>query len=181
MFGKLSEAARLLAGNLPLIAAILLTVWLPGNLLLSYLAFFGPGPDSTVSVMRATMYIEGIFGPLYLGAMVYALWEIKQGRSVGYGEAIRVGIRNWGRLFAARFVASIQIMLGLIAFIIPGVVLAFTFRAAGRRGDHRRGGDERIAPTKHAVDRGYQAASAGHGGPVSVCVLACGGDDLQAR
>jgi hypothetical protein len=127
MFGNLSEAVRLLAGNFLLIGAIVLTVWLPGNLLLSYLAFFGPGPDNARMVMRGAMYMEGIFGPIYIGAMVYALWQIKQGQTVGYGEAIGVGIRNWGRLFGARLMAGLQIMIGLLLFVVPGVVLALRY------------------------------------------------------
>lgn len=127
MFGKLSEAVRLLAGNFLLIAAIVLTVWLPGNLLLGYIAFFAPGLDSARMVMRGAMYIEGIFGPIYIGAMVYALWQIKQGQAVRYGEAIGVGVRNWGRLFGARLVAGLQIVIGMLLFVIPGVVLALRY------------------------------------------------------
>ena len=127
MLEKMGEAVRLLLNNFRLISLIVLTVWLPGNLLLAYVTHFGSGPDSPTSAMRGAMYIEVIFGPIYVGALVFALWKIKQGQTVRYREAIHVGIKNWGRLFGARLVANLQITLGLIAFIIPGIVLALQY------------------------------------------------------
>ncbi len=127
MLRKTSEAIQLLVGNFPLLALVILTVWLPGNLLVNYLVFYVFDPDDVFRAARVGMWIEGIFGPIYLGAMIHALWQIKQGRPVGYGEAIGVGLRNWGRLFAARFVAGLLILLGLLLLIVPGVVLALRY------------------------------------------------------
>ncbi len=127
MFSKLGEAISLLIRHFGLIAAVVLTVWLPGNLLIGYINFFLPAPENELNAFRAAMFIEGIFGPIYIGAMIHALWQIKQEEAVGYGEALRVGFQNWGRLFAARFIAGIFILLGLIAFIVPGVVLTLRY------------------------------------------------------
>lgn len=127
MFRKLGEAIQLLACSFPLVAMLVLTVWLPGNFLINYIAFFAVDEESAFRVMQVAALIEGVFGPIYLGAMIYALWNIKSGRPVGYWEAIGVGFRNWGRLFAARFVAGLLIGIGLLAFIVPGVVLAIRY------------------------------------------------------
>jgi uncharacterized membrane protein len=59
--------------------------------------------------------------------MVYALWQIKQGQTVGYREAIVTGFKNWGPLLANRIVAGLFIALGLLAFIVPGVILALRY------------------------------------------------------
>jgi uncharacterized membrane protein len=69
------------------------------------------------------MWIEGIFGPIYIGAMIHALSELKQGYRPSYSRSMRVGLQNWGRLFVARLIAGLVVVLGLIAFIIPGIVL----------------------------------------------------------
>ena len=65
---------------------------------------------------------EGIFGPIYIGALVYALFNIKQNLKVSYKNAIEVGVKNWGRLWLARFMAGIIILLGFIALIILGII-----------------------------------------------------------
>jgi hypothetical protein len=125
MIAKFSEAFRLLWRHLALFTAIILTVWLPGNILLNYVAYYvkGSGDAGFTGSMKMTMWIEGIFGPIYIGALVYALFQIKSGRSVTYREAIAIGFKKWGSLFAARFVAGLFIGLGFLALLIPGIVL----------------------------------------------------------
>lgn len=127
MLGKFGEASRLLYTNLILFSAIVLTVWLPGNLLVNYLAYHVYTEDEVLGLMRSTMWIEGIFGPIYIAAMIHALWKLKNGQHPRYSEAMAVGFRSWGRLFAARFVAGLLIMLGFIAFIVPGIVLSVRY------------------------------------------------------
>lgn len=127
MFAKFSEAGRLLCANLTLFSSIILTVWLPGNLLVNYLLFNASSEEDIVGPMRTTMWIEGIFGPIYLGAMIHALSQIKQGQRPSYSEAMAVGFRNWGSLFAARLVAGLIIVLGFIALIIPGIILSVRY------------------------------------------------------
>ncbi len=62
MFTKLAEATRLLCTNLGLFSAIILTVWLPGNVLANYLAFYVYTDDEVSRMMRFTNIFEGIFG-----------------------------------------------------------------------------------------------------------------------
>ena len=126
MAKKFSEALSLLWNNLGLFTAIVLTVWLPGNILTNFVAY-NYAEDSVVGLMKLTMWIEGIFGPIYIGALVYALYHIKMGRRVTYGDAIGVGFKKWGSLFAARLVAGILIGLGFLALIVPGIILAVRY------------------------------------------------------
>jgi hypothetical protein len=126
MIAKFSEAFRLLGHHLGLFTAIILTVWLPGNILVDYVAHSVNG-SGTIGFMRMTMWVEGIFGPIYVGALVYALFQIKSGRTVTYKEAIAIGFKRWRSLFAARFVAGILMGLGFIALVIPGVILAVRY------------------------------------------------------
>lgn len=123
MLNKFTEAIDLLFSNSILLSSIILTVWLPGNLLVSYLTFNVFGQEEIFRQFRITMMFESIFGPIYVGAMIYALSRIKQGQRPTYSEAIVVGLRNWGKLFVAQLIAGILILLGLIVFIVPGIVL----------------------------------------------------------
>lgn len=122
MFRKLGEAVIILRRRWLLFSAIILTIWLPGNLLVSFLNYHVFPDEEGLKAIRATMWIEGIFGPVYIGAMVYALSRLKQGCDVTYKEAMTVGFKNWGRLFVARLCAGFVIALGLIALIVPGIV-----------------------------------------------------------
>ena len=123
MLRKFAEAIRLCGTNFVLIASIVLTVWLPGNLLGEYLVWYVPSDDDVMRYFRVESLIEGVFGPIYCGALVYALVQLKEGRRPTYFEAISVGRRNWGRLFSARFQAGIWIVFGLVLLVVPGIVL----------------------------------------------------------
>jgi hypothetical protein len=127
MIDKFREAIRLLSSNIGLFSLIVLTVWLPGNIIVNYFNYYVFYEEEFLGLMRFTMMIEGIFGPLYIGALIYALSRLKQDQTVKYSEAITVGFRNWGRLWWARFVAGLFISLGLIALIIPGILLAVRY------------------------------------------------------
>lgn len=68
MIDRFSEAVHLLARHLALFAAIVLTVWLPGNLVLNFVAYnWAAGRE--LGAIRLKMWIEGIFGPIYIGAL----------------------------------------------------------------------------------------------------------------
>ena len=123
MLNKFGEAIDLLFTNNILLSSIILTVWLPGNLLVGYLTYNVFGQGEILRQLRITMMFENIFGPIYIGAMVYALSRIKQGQPPTYSEAILVGLRNWGRLFIAHLIAGVLILLGFIVLVVPGIML----------------------------------------------------------
>ena len=126
MFKRIGEAIGLLVKHFWLFTAIIFTVWLPGNILCNVVNYYVTHQDLALS-LKLPMWIEGIFGPIYIGAMVFALFEIKSGRPVTYRQAMAVGFQKWGSLFAARFVAGFFMLLGLLALVIPGLVLAVRY------------------------------------------------------
>ena len=81
MMARFAEALRLLKRHFGLFAAIILTVWLPGNFLVNYLSYH-VADASNLGFLKLAMWIEGIFGPLYIGALVYSLFRIKSGYTV---------------------------------------------------------------------------------------------------
>ena len=97
VLGKIVESYRLLGANFLLFSLLILTVWLPGNILINLIIF--DNPEREAASFRLNQMIEGFFGPIYVGAMLHALAERQRGRKVGYFEAISVGLRGWGRLF----------------------------------------------------------------------------------
>jgi len=126
MVRLLRESVRLLRSNFLLFSAIVLTVWLPGNILLDCLSCYVYGYDSWES-FRITILFAGIFEPICAGALVYAVSRRKQDLPATYGQALRVGLRNWGRLFWARVIAGWFISLGLVALVVPGIMLVVRY------------------------------------------------------
>ena len=122
--GKMVMAFRLLFGQLPLFAALVLTIWLPGHLLIDMVLAANPNQADPLTAMQLAGLVEAVFGPVYAAGIITALAARMSGEKISYLDAMRAGLHHWGRLFAARFVAGLFVMLGLFAFVIPGLVLA---------------------------------------------------------
>ncbi|WP_435018038.1 hypothetical protein TA3x_005677 [Tundrisphaera sp. TA3] len=127
MIGKFAQAFCLLGANLPLFGLIILTLWLPANIAIEASLIEVPAERAEGVSFRLNQLIGGAFGPIVLGALIFAIAGRMRGERVGYFEAMAVGFRHWGRMFAARFFANFRILLGLIALIIPGIVLGVRY------------------------------------------------------
>ena len=127
VFGKFGLAWRLLFENFSLYALIMLTVWLPANIAIAYfLSNAPPGREVMLSFQLNSM-MNGGFGPISSGALIFAVAMRMEGQKVGYREAMGVGFRNWGRLFIANFYAGIITTLGYVALIVPGILLSVRY------------------------------------------------------
>ncbi len=125
--GKMVMAFRLLLGQLPLFAALVLTIWVPGHLLIDLAVAGNPNQADTLMVLQLGQLIELVFGPIYAAGIITALAAWMSGGKTSYLEAIRAGLHHWGRLFGARLVAGLLVGLGIVALIVPGLVLAVRY------------------------------------------------------
>ncbi len=117
--------------NIPLLSALVLTVWLPGNIALNYFEYSNPSDDIQASDFWIPSLIDSIFGPLSLGAVIYALDQRWQGNRVGYFEALRVGFKYWVPLLFTKFIAELLVGIGFLLFVIPGIILALKYSFLG--------------------------------------------------
>jgi hypothetical protein len=122
--GKMVMAFRLLFGQLPLFAALVLTIWIPGHLLIDMAVASNPNQADTLVVLQLGQLVEFVFGPIYAAGIITALAARMAGEKTSYLEAMRAGLHHWGRLFGARLVAGLLVLLGFLALIIPGLILA---------------------------------------------------------
>jgi hypothetical protein len=126
VFGLFGRAVRVYFGNLGIIAPITLAVFGPVELVKNFLVH-GASLEPTVA-MRVEMAVENVFGALVSAALITALVEkLEHGRSMGVGEALSAGVKRWGAVFGARFLAGFYILFGLILLVVPGVVLSVRY------------------------------------------------------
>ena len=122
----LEETFRLLARHLDLFTLIVLTVWLPGHLLINYIDFFAAATDTADAAARSFrvgLVVEAVFGPLVVAATLAALAAIRRGEPATYGRALVDGLVAWPRIFIARLVVSAFVLAGLAALVVPGVLI----------------------------------------------------------
>lgn len=123
----LRETLRLFTAHLDLFTLIALTVWLPGHLVINYLDFFTGGPPGSTEAaargIRVFLVVEAIFGPLVGAATLAALLRIRRGEPATYGQALADGLAAWPRIFIARLVQGAIVLVGLVALVVPGIIL----------------------------------------------------------
>lgn len=124
---KLFLSFRLLFEQLPLLAGLVLLIKLPSNMAIELIAEKHANPADPFAAVWLVALVELFFGPIYGAAIVVVMANRMAGRATGFGEAIRAGVDHWIPLFAARLLANVLILLGLFAFIIPGIILAVRY------------------------------------------------------
>ena len=134
MIQKIREAIGLFASNFVLFSLIILTVWLPGSILLIYLRLYvfpgmtgGDELPMTLEEVRASQFIEGSFGTIYVGALIHALAQLKLGLYPTYRESMTYAGKKCFKLFKTRFATGFIVIGGLILSIVPGIVFALRY------------------------------------------------------
>jgi hypothetical protein len=109
-----------------LFATLALVVIAPYEL--ARLAVTGNGPLSSSQNVRADGLFDlldlSLIGPLISALHIHAVLEIGQGRRPRLGSVAMQGLRVLPVVAAAEIIANILIGIGLIAFIVPGLLLA---------------------------------------------------------
>ena len=122
--GAVREAVRLLAGNVVLLGAIVITVSVPVTVVANVVGSDVFGPDASMRGFQVSTAMDALLAPIATGALIHAVAVLRRGDRPTYGAAMRVGLGNAGRLFKANVITGSLILLGLIAGIVPGVLLA---------------------------------------------------------
>lgn len=124
MLSVLTRAVRIFFQNLGLISTVVLPVSLSGFVVALSLW----GEDWTeVANLRVQSSMALLAQALIDAAVLVALDRRRQGIPVNPLSAIGGGLRKWFSLCMSRAVASLFVGVGLLALVVPGVLLALRF------------------------------------------------------
>lgn len=124
MLGKFRLAFGLFFRHVALYAALVLFIWLPANLMINYYRSRVDDPKASADLILLSLTVQLVFSPIIAASILYASDRLLAGDRVAFFDAISQGMNHWIPLFMARMTAQVLIALGLLAFIIPGVVLS---------------------------------------------------------
>ena len=123
---RFREAFSIYRRHFGLLALIVLAVWVPGNTAVDLVERHLDSLDDYMAMAAASL-IGGILSPLCTAALIQALGRIRRGERAGWRDAMKVGLQKWGTLFFAQFVASLLVLAGLVALVVPGVYLMICY------------------------------------------------------
>lgn len=120
-----AEALRVFGSRFSLIAALILTVFLPYDILekILSLTFFTEQERGGFLAIVMTVGLYSLFSPLFCGAFITVLAAERDGHYISYNEALANGFRFWGRLFVAKMVTETLVTVLLCCLIVPGALL----------------------------------------------------------
>ncbi len=119
----LSDAWRLFRERFAVIAAIVVVVWLPCELLSSYLDAFVFGPDDIRKSIRFAQLLDNFVGIIATAGVTFVALTSRSGQPATFGSAIGAGFGAWGRMWWTRFLSGIALLFAFLLLIIPGVYL----------------------------------------------------------
>lgn len=97
------------------ILGLLMVLWLPVELLVGQL----PAARSALG----KLVLESIVDPLWVGALLHLCRADLRRKPIGLGTALRRAARSYPRLFGIRAVLEMRMILGLVAGLVPGLVM----------------------------------------------------------
>jgi hypothetical protein len=102
-----------------IVAAI---IWLPLVAVMSFAAG-ATKPDQAVGVVAIAAIVGFILQPISTAVILHGAFQDMRGRGVRIGDSIRWGISRFFPLLGLSILAALGIMAGMVALIIPGLIL----------------------------------------------------------
>lgn len=131
---------RMVTACLKPACGLYLLVWIPGNLLCSYVDWRTPGTATDASYFFSNL-MQILLGSVSTGGILFLFSQHLHGMRRGLAEAWAAGFANWSRLMTARLVAGLLSLAGLLFFVVPClIVLVRTFLAEAAAVDGQTSG-----------------------------------------
>lgn len=119
----LSQAWRVYRERFGVIAAVVIVVWLPCELLSSYFETFVFGPDESSRSLKLGHLLESFIGIIATSGVTFVALKARSGQSATFPNAMGAGFQSWGRMWWTRLLCGLAIALAAVALIIPGIYL----------------------------------------------------------
>lgn len=122
-----ARAGAIYVRGWPYYLGLSLGVWVPLELLSSYLEAFVFEPDDFGSVLKLAILLENTFGAFVTAATLAAAWRSMAGETIRPGNALLCGLLATPRVIAANVVSGLAIAVAFVAFVIPAIYLSFRY------------------------------------------------------
>lgn len=120
---RLVEAAIFFRAFGRQILGYFLVFYLPvllANLLLP--GMVGVGAEAAGRLPMLSFFFTFLYQPIYTGALIYQLSRLEAGQSWSVREGFIIGVSLWDKLLLVNLASLVVTVLGLLAFIIPGLI-----------------------------------------------------------
>jgi hypothetical protein len=119
----LKNAVELYRKHLLTVVASVLVIWVPLEILSSYMDTFVFGPDDIRKSFKFAQFLDNFIGIIATAAVTSIGYRATLGEKATFKEAMSVGFSSWGRVWWTNLLSVLAIILGLLLLIVPGIFL----------------------------------------------------------
>jgi hypothetical protein len=101
------------------IACTVMLIWIPCELLSSYMDAFVFGEDDFRRSFKFSMFLDNLFGIIATAGVIHVALHYCSGARAGFGQALAAGLKNWPRMWWTRFLTNIVLTLSLLLLVVP--------------------------------------------------------------
>lgn len=105
------------------IGKFLLYATFPVIIIENFLSYYATIYNYPPEIHFLPIIIHFLYQPIYSGGLIFLISKIVTGEPWGVRECLSVGLACWVNLVLVNIISSLLIILGLIAFVIPGLVV----------------------------------------------------------
>lgn len=115
----MGKAWRIFCERFGVIALIVMLVWVPCELLSSYMDTFVFGEDDLRKSFKFTQFLENFFGIIATAGVIHVALHHDSAERPGLARSFAEGLKNWPRMWWTRLLSSILLVLSLLLLVIP--------------------------------------------------------------
>lgn len=119
----LKHAWDLYRKHFGVVAAVVVVIWLPLDLLSSYMDYFVFDPDDIRRSFKFSQFLDNFVGIIATAGVISIGYTSYLGQYPSFGGAMSIGAGSWGRMWWTRFLTALALILGLLLLVIPGIYL----------------------------------------------------------
>ncbi len=120
----LSRAWLIYRKRFSLIALTVMIVWVPCELLISYMDAFVFDENDIRRSFKFAELVGNVFGVIATAGVIHVALQYSKGTPVGVGQALAAGLRNWFRIWWTQFLSTLFLLLSFLLLILPFFYLA---------------------------------------------------------
>ena len=105
------------------IGTFLLYATFPVIIIENFISYYAITYDFPIEIKHLPIILHFLYQPIYTGGLIYLISKIVLGEKWSIKECLLVGLGCWINLLVVNIISSLIIILGLFAFIIPGLFI----------------------------------------------------------
>ena len=114
-----ASGTKLYISRFPALLVLTAVIWIPGELVQSYIEYFILDPEDLLAQFRLTIFVESIVGILAVASVIHLGIKTLEGERCPWWAALGRGLAAWPRLLLTRIVAGFLLMLSALVLLIP--------------------------------------------------------------